>query len=61
MGEESPNTTTWYIEIYKYQVKAVAVNGRRDRESVTETIPPIVIKKTLKVFMVEEVRVKRVR
>ena len=34
IGEESPNTIPTYVGI------TIAANGRHDRESVTETIPP---------------------
>ena len=51
-------------EIYSRWIRAsiveVAANGRRDRESATETIPPIVTMETLKVSSVKEARVKRV-
>lgn len=59
VGEESPSTPSGV----KSEAKEIAANGRlpilSGRDSVTETIPPIIVAKTLKVFASEEARVKR--
>ena len=49
-----------HTKIFKY-VTFNYLNFDGERDSVTETIPPIVAAKTLKVFDTKEARVKRVR
>lgn len=40
MGEESPNTPLDRSIFRNVEWKRIAANGRRDRDSITETIPP---------------------